>query len=127
MTAFADYSYYASDYCRGVQPKIEMPEFNLYARKATAEIERLTFGNVTKPADERVKFCCCELAELLYAFDKRSCEHGGVVSESVGGWSKSYGDEESQRQLLSQKVNACVRSWLAGTGWLFSGVCKNAD
>ena len=125
MTAFADYSYYTVEFCRGAQPKMELPTFDLYARKAPAEINRLTFGNITEPpADERVKLCCCELAELLCAFDGRSAESGGVASESVGGWSKSYEDGESQRQLLSQKTNACVRSGLAGTGLLFSGVKK---
>lgn len=124
MTAFADYSYYAAEYCEHQEPAVPFPVFTHYAKKATAEIERLTFGNITEVNDSRIKLCCCEVAELLYKHEKAAEEHGGVTTESVGGWSKSYEGEESQRQLLSQKINTCVRSWLSGTGLLFSGVKK---
>lgn len=124
MTAFADYSYYTTNYCRSREPVIGLAEFDFYADKATAEIDRLTFGNITDASNERIKHCCCEIAEMMYKHDKAVEEHGGVVSESVGGWSKSYEGEESQRQLLSQKIYACIRSWLSGTGLLFSGVKK---
>lgn len=124
MIVFADYGFYTADYLKNQAPTVEMPVFDFYAQKATNEINRLTFGNIAEPVDERVKMCCCELAELLFGFDENEKEQGGVTAESVGGWSKSYENGESRRQLLSQKIKSCVRSWLSGTGLLFGGVEK---
>ena len=67
MTVFADYDFYKKEYLCGKSAVIDTASFDFYARKATQRIKVFTFDNIDESnIPEYVKFCCCEVAELLY-------------------------------------------------------------
>lgn len=117
---YADDSFYENMYLSGKKAVITTA-FDFYARKATQEIKRYTFDNITAPIPECVKMCCCEIAEKLYTADKNA-EYIGRTSESVGSWSVGYESTEQTKQALQKDIKATVYSWLLGTGLLFAGV-----
>lgn len=122
MTRYADSGFYLNSY----RPPCPMnaASFDFWANQASAIIKSHTFGNIDESREipEEVKMCCCEIAELLFHDDKRKHESGGLSSESVGGWSKSYESSESAEKALNSSVSKAIRKWLSGTGLLYSGV-----
>lgn len=122
MTRYADSEFYLNTY----EPPCPMStsDFNFWANQASAIIKSRTFGNIDESREipEDVSMCCCEIAELLFEDNKRKTETGGVSSESVGGWSKSYESTESVEKSLDSSVTKAIRKWLSGTGLLYSGV-----
>lgn len=119
---FADESYYTDEYLCGKEAVINTA-FDFYARAATAEIKRFTGRNVDEDnIPDCVKNCCCELAELVYTYEKNTADSSGKSSESVGGWSVSYESKEQSDLNFSNAVSDCIYKWLSGTGLLFSGV-----
>lgn len=111
MTIFADYEYYKS-VCGG---GLSEEEFSRVAAKASAYIDKVTFGRASEHADdERVKRCCCDLCDSL------STISGGVKqSESVGSWSVTYANSENASE--SNYARAACRVWLPAD-WLYRGV-----
>lgn len=121
MTVFADENFYKEEYLCGRKAVIDTA-FGFYARKATQIIQNYCCDNVdVEIAGERIKLCCCELAELLYT-DEQSVSQGGISSESVGDMSVSYESAESRKQLLQKNIRSVVYSYLADTGLLYRGV-----
>lgn len=113
MTFFADYEYYR-DVCGG---DLSEEEFSRIVAKASAYIDRITFGRASNHADdERVKRCCCELCDTL-----SEVESGGLrkQSESVGSWSVTYANSENTSELSFAR--AACRVWLPAE-WLYRGV-----
>lgn len=124
MTRFADCNFYLLKYLSGKNPTVEPSVFSYYATQASMKIKQYTFDNISQSAEipEEVKMCCCEVAELMYAEDRRQSETNGVLSESVGNWSKSYESGEKTEQLLERKIKAAVCKWLSNMGLLYCGV-----
>ena len=121
MTVFADENFYKNEYLCGKKAVINTA-FNFYARKATQTIKNYCGENVNvEIAEDKIKLCCCELAELFYN-DEQSGNQGGVSSETVGDMSVSYESAESTKQLLHKNIKSVVYSYLAGTGLLYRGV-----
>ena len=118
---YADFDFYTSEYLCGKEAVIDTASFNFYARKATQKIKRYTFDNVPKDVPQCVKLCCCEVAELLFASDKKS-DKAGITSAKVGDVSYSYESTESQKQLLSKEIKSVIYSWLADTDLLYRGI-----
>ncbi len=118
---YADYPFYITEYLREKEAVIDTDSFDFYIRKASQEIKRYTFDNISGEIPECVKMCCCEIAEKLYVADKIT-ERGGKSSESVGSWSVSYESTEQTKQVLQKDIKAIVYLWLSGTGLLFAGV-----
>lgn len=113
---FANYPYYRDVY----GGSLDKQTFKNAAVKASAYIDRLTFGRASEHADdERVKRCCCELCDTLSAIS----ESGGQVkqSESVGSWSVTYANSENTSEL--NYVRAACRVWLPAE-WLYRGVAR---
>lgn len=115
---YADYTYYTDTY-GGKAVSVE--DFPRLAAKASAYIDRLTFGRAADfPDDERLKRCCCELCESLLLTDGS----GGMVkqSESVGSWSYSLaGSSEGASETVMAR--AACRTWLPAE-WLYRGVAR---
>lgn len=113
---YADYTYYTDTYGGKA---VSAEDFPRLAAKASAYIDRLTFGRAADfPNDERLKRCCCELCESLLLTDGS----GGMVkqSESVGSWSYSLaGSSEGASETLMAR--AACRTWLPAE-WLYRGV-----
>lgn len=112
---YADYTYYISTYGGKAVSEEDFPRL---AAKASAYIDRLTFGRAAEfPDDERLKRCCCELCESLMLTDG----NGGMVkqSESVGSWSYSLAGSEGASETVMAR--AACRTWLPAE-WLYRGV-----
>lgn len=119
MINYADSTYYTGTYKGGV---IDTASFDLYARKATLEIKKNTFGRIddTDIPDE-VKMCCCELAEAIYKADKS--RHSGKTAEKTGEASVSYESDTNIDIKLEKDTVKTVYNWLADTGLLYRGCC----
>lgn len=124
MKLFADGNFYMNDYLKGKQAVIDAACFDYYIMQSTMKIKEYTFDNIDESEDipKEVKMCCCELAEIMSEEDKRQAETGGVLSESVGGWSKSYENSEIAAKQFESKLKASVYKWLGNTGLLYCGV-----
>lgn len=74
---------------------------------------------------EQIRFCLCEVAELIYQDDRNRRKHGGreVQSESTDGYSVNYAVKgTATRDTLQEKVYAVIRRYLSHTGLLYQGV-----
>ena len=115
---YADYTYYKDSYGGRTVSEEDFPRL---AAKASAYIDRLTFGRAAEnAADERLKKCCCELCDCLTLTDGS----GGMVkqSESVGSWSYTLasGTEGTSESVMARAV---CRTWLPAE-WLYRGVAR---
>lgn len=119
---YANLDFYTKEYLCGKAMVIDSTAFNFYAREASAVIKKHTFDRVTEPVPEEVQLCCCELAEKIYVRDKQRNANGGVSSESVGGWSKSYESSEAQEKQFNTEVKNIISKWLLSTGLLYRGI-----
>ena len=112
---YADYTYYISTYGGKAVSEEDFPRL---AAKASAYIDRLTFGRAADNADdERLKRCCCELCESLLLTDGS----GGMVkqSEIVGSWSYSLAGTGNVSETVMAR--AACSTWLPAE-WLYRGV-----
>ena len=96
---YADHTYYTQSY-RGQRIK-EEETFLMYAERASEYMDMVTFdrlsGGVPEEFSEKVKKCCCAIAEALadYAdYGGSSTPNGsgksGKASETIGKYSVSY-------------------------------------
>lgn len=116
LEVFADYEFYKS-----IGGDLSEDEFSKVAAKASAYIDKVTFGRASEHADdERVKRCCCDLCDTLFAISEAAS--GGLVkqSESVGSWSVTYANSENTTSEINYARAAC-RVWLPAE-WLYRGV-----
>lgn len=110
---YADYEFYKT-----TGGKLSEEEFSKIAAKASAYIDKITFGRASENADdERVKRCCCDLCDTLSAI---SADGGQKKqSESVGSWSVTYANSENTSEI--NYARAACRVWLPAE-WLYRGV-----
>ncbi len=114
---YADYNYYTTNYGGSAVSEADFPRL---AARASAHIDKLTFGRAADHADdERLKMCCCEICDTL----QNISESGGAVkqSETVGSWSCTYADTETQSETA--RVSSSCRLWLPDE-WLYRGVAR---
>lgn len=124
MTAYADHSFYSSEYLSGRAAAVPDTDFPYYARGASAVIDMYTHRSIdSTDVPEAVRLCCCELAEQLYKADHtEAAAKEGIASESVQGWSQSYENSEARRTAGRSAQRDIIYRWLSGTGLLYSGV-----
>ena len=124
MTVYADYDFYTNEYLAGRSAAVTAADFPYYARQASAEINRYTHGNINADdIPDGVRFCCCELAELICSSEtSEAAQKAGISSESVQGWSQSYESSETRKTALRSSQRECIYKWLSNTGLLYSGV-----
>lgn len=114
MTTFVNYSYYHDIY----GGKLDEETFEKLSVKASAYMEKLTLGRVSEHSDEeRVKWCCCDLCDLLSAIPS-----GAKRSEKVGAWSVTYADQNNTSELNCAR-SSC-RIWLPAD-WLYRGIADH--
>jgi hypothetical protein len=120
MTAWADYSYYISEYLAGRAPTVSEADFRSYAVSATA-IAKLYTGE--RIADDSVpdeaKYAVCAIMEAV-AENESARLHGGVTAEKTGDLSVTYESAPAREAAFSQTVAGIVRQWL--TPWMYLGV-----
>lgn len=80
---FANYEFYKTDYGGSA---IAETSFLLYGNRATAYLKSI-ISRVPEPPTQELKMAMCAVADEML---KDDAEHGGIQSESVGSWSRSY-------------------------------------
>lgn len=122
MNNYADEKFYKTAYLSGKEAVVATA-FDYYARHASQIINQYAGENIdAENVPECVKMCCCELAELAFRDESSEAQNGGISSESVQGWSKSFESTEARKTALQSAQKACIYKWLSGTGLLYAGV-----
>ncbi len=104
--------FFYDKFCGG-ELKIPASEFPKWERCAERELLYITGGKSANSDDERLKTCICEMAEILYAKENL----GGVLSESIDGYSVSYAKNDIKSALYD-----VAKRHLLGTDFLYRGV-----
>ena len=123
MGIYADYNFYAQEYLQGKNPTISAG-FDYYARSASKLIDLYTFGRLEGveniPTD--VKFCCCELAELILENESQSRDTGNKTSERIGSYSVGFSSKADSEEAFKSKQYDIVIKWLGNTGLCYRGL-----
>ena len=115
---YVDYSYYTDTYKGRAIPETAFDNLIL---KAEGLVDTYTFNRISEimPYMDKVKMCCCELAESLFKADKEYTK--GIASEKVGEYSVTYTSPEAKEKQLSKSTANIINNWLAMTGLLYRG------
>ena len=118
---YATYQYYTDEYFGTALTEQEFPK---YAKRASAEMDHVTFGRLSELPDEqitdRIMDCMCDVAERLYTF-ATTAEGGSIASENNDGYSVSYRDI-GNINVQKEEIYATIRTYLANTGLMYRGV-----
>ena len=112
---YADYTFYSKNYSTAMSEA----DFNRFAARASAYIDKVTFGRaVEHSGDVRLMYCCCEIIDA-YA---ETADSGGIVkqSETVGSWSYSLNSAAAEKTAEDVAYSACL-AWLP-VEWMYRGV-----
>lgn len=122
---YADYQYYKTVYMGNTVPEESFPSL---AIKASAYVDWATMNRAktaTGDAVDAVKNAVCALAEIIQDGEKLSAissdTESPIASETVGGWSRSFGSKAvsaSDLQLIESRKKEAVMMWLAPYGLL---------
>lgn len=128
---YAEYDFYANEYFGRA---ISAPDFPRLALRGSQYMDYLTQGRAEARAElEAVKLCCCELAEQYQAIEAAkqaqaeslSDEYVELQSETVGTWSRSFGNTADMAAKISADAKASLyeiaRKHLSRTGLLYRG------
>ncbi len=123
MEMYADNDFYTREYLQGRNPTISAG-FNYYARNASKIIDLYTFGRLEGVRDipKDVKFCCCELAELIVENETQSRDTGNKTSERIGSYSVSFSSKADSEDTFKSKQYDIVIKWLGNTGLCYRGL-----
>lgn len=123
MTEHIKYEFYKTEYLIGKKAVIDEASFAFYIRQALKTLMRYapSLSDISE-LPECAMLCACEIAEVIYKNDEAERKHGGISSESVGGWSQSYESTDTAMQNQQKKIKGIVYKWLSGTGLLYRGV-----
>lgn len=137
--AYADYAYYTATYKGNA---ISATDFPRLAERASERIDYLTFNKAaTISADDRVKKCCCAIAEQLALSDSAQSaitsgitsaitSGGEITSETVGEWTvtkrsglSAADSAKSYTDAINAEIVNIARRYLLSTGLLYRGIC----
>ena len=123
MGMYADNDFYTVEYLQGRNPTISAG-FNYYARSASKLIDLYTFGRLEEMEDisKDVKFCCCELAELIFENEIQSKDTGNKTSERIGSYSVGFSSKADSEEAFKSKQYDIVIKWLGNTGLCYRGL-----
>ena len=117
MTSYITITDYTA-YLAGKEAVIDTASFDFYAMQATMRINNATFNRIETVTDN-IKYCCCEVAEILY---KQDNEKIGVAAEKVGGYSVNFESTKDRDLAYSLLLKRSISNWLWSTGLLYCGV-----
>ena len=114
---YADYAYYSGTY----YGKMTEADFNRTARRASAYLDRVTFGRITSTlaATDAVKDACCAVADAFLTNETTEA----VASENNDGLSVTY-----RQDVENKRLKNAARLYLSdvddddGTPLLYRGV-----
>ena len=99
---YADFDFYTDEY-KGARIKDE-DTFEFYSKKASAYIDKITFGRIEK-ADENIKTAVCNVAD--YMAEKEAIY--GIASEENDGFRITYKDDDSSALFKTAALFLPVR------------------
>lgn len=114
MKQYSTYNFYISQY--GGETLTE-DQFNKAAKKASAYIDKITFGKAkdyTETGEHELQMCTCEMAEAIRSHED-NLSHGKVVSSASNqGYSETYAvpDTSSTVKVLSYDLFDIARLYL---------------
>lgn len=113
-----DYPFYSETF----QGKASKEDFERLDIKASAYLDRVTFGRLTDVKDdavlEKVKLARCALVDA-YLLNEQG---GGIASESNDGITVNYVAGISNTKSENQRLREAASLFLGGTGLLYRGV-----
>lgn len=142
---YADLDFYINEYLAGDIQIIPDTAFKRRAREASQIIDQMTYdrarhtlaitgievnedGETIEIRDypEPIKFCMCELVELLYR-QAQANDLETLKSESVGDWSGTYADQKIEKKEKDAVIRDTINKWLRpviinGQSLLYMGV-----
>ena len=120
---YADENFYTQSYLCGKEVVITTA-FDFYSRKASTVIRTFTGNNIDENnIPECVRMCCCELAEMLFRYEKLlNGNTTGMTSQHIGDLSVNYESSENLRKSQSDEIRQIIYRRLSGTGLLYRGV-----
>nr|DAW82607.1 MAG TPA: Head Tail Connector Protein [Caudoviricetes sp.] len=123
MVRYAGNNFYTNEYLQGKNPTISAG-FDYYARSASRLIDMYTFGRLEGVEDVplNVKFCCCELAELICENESQSRDTGNKTSERIGSYSVGFSSKADREESFKSKQYDIVIKWLGNTGLCYRGL-----
>jgi len=121
VAVYADYTYYSETF---LGTAIALADFDRLALRASAQIDRLTFGQaaaiITANTDTAkvtaIQMATCAVAEAI----QKSETSPEVASERVGQHSVTYHLGKATPDQV--KISDAARLWLASTGLMYRGV-----
>lgn len=131
---YADFSYYQDNYIGHVI--IDEKIFQIVAARASDYMDAVTFGRlengIPEEHAEKVKKCCCALAENLFYYDAKmqpdaAVSGGTKQSESISKYSVTYSNPLDSLSTLTggsfetYQYNTALR-YLGRTGLMYRGV-----
>lgn len=111
---YASYADYTS-YLGGRMAKIPQNEFDGWSKKASFYMDSYSSVKNATTASEEIKFCCCEIAELLKSEENIQ---PGIISENNDGYSVQF-DTSLPKEV---RVYRIMKFYLLRSGYLFRGV-----
>lgn len=117
--AYADFTYYEDIFLGTTIAEADFPRLAL---RASAVIDQITFGRAATDTDNEtaIKNAMCAVAEEIQTQDAAGSVDG-IMSESQGRYSVSYGSNSSKTKSNQSKLEAAASVWLANTFLLFGG------
>lgn len=122
---YADYTFYTTEYGGTA---IQEEQFSAFAAKASAYVDYATMNRAKAASGDAlfaIKSAVCALSEVLADEAKLNAlaysSEQPVASETVGGWSRSYGSKSASTvdiQLLDSRKREAVSMYLAPYGLL---------
>ena len=117
--SYADFTYYEDTYLGNVIAEADFPRLAL---RASAQIDRLTFGRAATDTDNEtaIKNAMCAVAEEIYAIEN-SDNSEYVTSESQGQYSVSYDPSSVEGRTDTERYSDAAKLYLENTGLMFGG------
>ena len=129
MTAYATYDYYVETY---LGTSISSTDFSRLILRASAAIDRLTFGrvpaiileNTDAELIDKIKMATCAVAEEIQTNEK-SDNTDGIASERVGNYSVSYRENSKAALTTYTKIKKAAKFYLGDTGLMYPGLLED--
>lgn len=117
--AYADFEFYTTSY---LGDAIAESDFDRLALRASAIIDRLTFGRAADDTDNEtaIKNAMCAVAEEIQTIAAEVAT-GYVTSETVGSHSVTYASTVSSTMSDNDRYHAAAKLWLESTFLMFAG------
>jgi hypothetical protein len=123
MAAYVDHEFYEDEYGGTA---IALADFGLYAIRASAEIDYLTYDRAAEEIDEdttlvtAIKNAVCAVADEMYTIAQAG-HSKQIQSEKVGSYSVTYAETPETNLSEHERMSRAAKRYLGRTGLMFPG------